>query len=50
MAQDMPLNAPGAKVKAMGALVVHNKVVCHEIAASGRYAKLSASINALSLL
>ena len=50
MAQEMPLDAPGAKVKVMGALVVHDKVVCHGIAASGRYAKLSASMNTLSLL
>jgi len=50
MAQEMPLDAPGAKVKVIGALVVHDKVVCHGIAASGRYAKLSASMNALSLL
>lgn len=50
MAQEMSLDAPGAKVKVMGALVVHDKVVCHGIAASGRYAKLSASMNALSLL
>lgn len=50
MAQEMPLNAPGAKVKVIGALVVHNKVVCHGITASGRYAKLSASMDALSLL
>lgn len=46
----MPLDAPGAKVKVMSALVVHEKVVCHSIAASGRYAKLAASKNALSVL
>jgi endoribonuclease Dicer len=46
----MPLDAPGAKVKVMSALVVHEKVVCHGIAASGRYAKLAASKNALALL
>ena len=50
MAQDMPLDAPGAKVKVMAALVVHDTVVCHGIAASGRYAKLAASKNALGLL
>jgi len=50
MAQEVPLDAPGAKVKVMAALVVHDKVVCHGIAASGRYVKLSASKNALSLL
>jgi endoribonuclease Dicer len=49
-AQEMPLDAPGAKVKVMSALVVHEKVVCHGIAASGRYAKLAASKKALSLL
>lgn len=46
----MPLDAPGAKVKVMSALVVHEKVVCHGVAASGRYAKLAASKNALSVL
>jgi endoribonuclease Dicer len=50
LAQEMPLDAPGAKVKVMSALVVHEKVVCDGIAASGRYAKLAASKNALSLL
>ncbi|TLD38036.1 dicer-like protein 1 [Venturia nashicola] len=48
--QEMPLDAPGAKVKVMSALVVHKKVVCDAIAASGRYAKLAASKNALSVL
>lgn len=46
----MPLDAPGARVKVLSALVVHKKVVCDAIAASGRYAKLAASKNALSIL
>lgn len=46
----MPLDAPGAKVKVMSALIVHEKVVCHAVAASGRYAKLAASKKALSVL
>jgi len=50
MAQEIPHDAPGAKVKIMAALVVYDKIVCHGVAASGRYAKLSSSKDALSVL
>jgi endoribonuclease Dicer len=50
IAQNMPIDAPGATPKVMAALMVHGQVVCDAISANGRYAKLAASKKALSLL
>lgn len=50
MSKELPMEAPGSKPKVMAGLVIHEKVRCHAVAASGRYAKLAASKKALDLI
>jgi endoribonuclease Dicer len=50
LAKELPMESPGTKPKVMAGLIVHETVLCHSIAESGRYAKLRASKKALEEL
>lgn len=50
MSEELPAIMPGAPSKVIAGVMVHDRIVAHAVAESGRYAKVSASLKAQDLL
>jgi endoribonuclease Dicer len=50
MAEEMPMESPGFKSKIIAGVIVHQIVLCHSVADSGRYAKMRVCEKALGEL
>jgi len=50
MAEELPEITPGTPSKVIAGVMIHNRIVAHGTAESGRHAKLNASVKALELV